>query len=68
MRSHSLTGCIWKCLAAALIGVAAAPAAAQGRTCTVLSGRLNEFILPNGSSGDPFGRIWEWFRAISRVR
>ncbi len=53
-----MSGCIWRWLAAAaLVGVAATPVAAQGRTCTVVSGKLNEFILPNGSSGDPFGRI-----------
>jgi len=53
-----MTGFIGRSLVvAALAGLAAAPAAAQGRTCRTVSGRLNEFILPNGSSGDPFGPI-----------
>jgi hypothetical protein len=43
---------------AALLCAVAAPAAAQGRTCTEVSGKLNEFILPQSAApNDPFGRI-----------
>lgn len=45
----------------ALICLAAIPAAAQtksGITCSEVSGKLNEFILPQSAApGDPFGRI-----------
>jgi hypothetical protein len=41
----------------ALACLTASPAAAQGRVCRDVSGMLNEFILPQGASTDPFGRI-----------
>lgn len=43
---------------AALACAAAGPAAAQERVCTEMSGKLNEFILPQSAApNDPFGRI-----------
>jgi hypothetical protein len=47
-----------KLIIAVFACMAAVPAAAQTRTCTEMSGKLNEFILPpSAAPNDPFGRI-----------